>query len=119
MLVDAAMLEMLAELRIPGQPDPVTEILAVFEADGRRVLGMLRVAAQGQDARGVHEAAHRMKGASANLGAIALQQRLLVLEQATRDGGLPDGLDDEVTEVADLFSRTLVELDRLARAQSR
>lgn len=114
MLVDPAMLEMLAELRLPGQPDPVLEILQVFEADIERVLGVLQVAAASGDGRGVHEAAHRMKGASANVGALRLRARVEALEAATRSHELPDDLQRSLDELPALVRETLVELKRLS-----
>lgn len=115
MLVDPSMLEMLSELRMPGQPDPVHEILQVFEADIERVLGVLQVAAASGDGRGVHEAAHRMKGASANVGAVALREKLFFVEGATRDHQLPNGVHGVVDELPLLVRQSIDELWRLAR----
>jgi HPt (histidine-containing phosphotransfer) domain-containing protein len=116
MLVDPAMLAMLKDLRLPGQPDPVEEILTVFEADGQRMLARLQLAARNQDARGAHEAAHRMKGSAANLGAVALQGRLQAIETVTKESGLPADLDEEVARLTALFRETVDHLKRLAQA---
>lgn len=114
MLVDPAMISMLKELRLPGQPDPVAEILQVYEADGRRMLAKLQLAIRNHDARQIHEAAHRLKGSSANLGAVALQARLHELEAITMDGTLPEALDDELDVLGAMFEQSLIALQHLA-----
>lgn len=114
MLIDPAVLQMLKTLRMPGKPDPVAEILQVFEADGRQVLGRLQLAVRSDDGEATHRTAHRLKGAAANLGAIELQGRLLHIEQSTAEGLLPDDIPALVEQLPALFQQTLLELHREA-----
>jgi HPt (histidine-containing phosphotransfer) domain-containing protein len=104
-LVDDQILQMLRELRTPGAADdPVTEILQVFATDGELVLDRLERAARGADAGEVVAAAHRFKGAAANVGAASLAAHLARIERQGRDGTVEPG---DVEAVRPLFQRTL------------
>ena len=59
-------------------------------------------------------AAHRLKGACANLGAVALQSAFEALEQAG-----PEGAPETLGLLAPLRASTLARLDELAEAMER
>ncbi len=116
MLIDPAMLHMLKELRMPGQPDPIAEILTVFEAVGHRMLARMRLACDNQNTKEVHEAAHRMKGSAANLGAVRLQERLGILETQTKSAPWTAAIPVAVAGIPELFEASVVELRALAHS---
>ncbi len=104
-IVDDQMLQMLRDLRMPGvADDPVTEILHVFATDGEQVLARLEQAARRMDAHEVVAAAHRFKGASANVGASCLAGHLKRIERSGRAGTV---LRADIDGVRPLFQQTL------------
>jgi len=107
------MIAMLAELRIPGQPDPVREILEVFAVDGERGLSILGEAFASNDSDGLRRAAHRLKGAAANVGAVELATLLARVEDGARGGHL-EVLDGDLRRAAHLFRDSLTALEALA-----
>lgn len=109
MLVDPAPLSMIRELQMPGLPDPVEEILELFRQDALDVGRMLHDAAAAGDMEGVRRAAHRLKGASVNLGCTALTAHLTVLEDDAR-AGLHEAVRSGVAAVPGLAERTLAAL---------
>lgn len=113
MLVDPSMVEMLKELQMPGMPDPVVEILEIFEADAVQVVARLQDAAEAGDIEGVRMAAHRLKGAAGNLGATELCRVLSRVEEAARSGLLRT-VASEVASTPQLVAATLKELQALA-----
>jgi PAS domain S-box-containing protein len=67
--LDRTLIESLRGFRIPGEPDPLEEILDVFLRDTPLRLREAEVAASRDDAKGVQEASHTLKGSANNLGA--------------------------------------------------
>ena len=116
MILDPSMLEMLSELRIPGEPDPVEEIVTVFRDDARKVLTRLRSATEREDVEGVRQAAHRLKGSAANLGATALVELLRRVEQGASAGQLNASMREDVQAAAPLFEQTLLAIDAHVQA---
>ena len=74
-----------------GDREAVAEIVAEYAADAPRRLTELREALAAGDAELVRRQAHTLKGASANVGAEALREAALGLEQAAAAGDLGDG----------------------------
>lgn len=105
-LVDPSMITMLSELRMPGQPDPVLEILEMYREDGASVVKWIADAHEAGDADQLRRAAHRLKGASANVGATELAGVLTRLEKMARDGRLAE-TDSDVARVPELFERSV------------
>lgn len=113
MFVDPTFVAMIRELRMPGQPDPVEEILGLFRDDAREVGGMLAQAAARSDWDGVRRGAHRLKGASANVGATGLCEALTRLEAAAVDGRA-EAVRAGLAGLPALVERTLAALYALA-----
>ena len=111
MILDPSMIEMLSELRIPGEPDPVEEIVTVFREDARKVLSRLDLATEESDIEGVRQAAHRLKGSAANLGATALVELLRRVEKGASEGLLNDTMRQDVQAATPLFEQTLIAID--------
>lgn len=110
MLIDPSMLEMLSSLRSPGEPDPLREILEVYRDDGAQVLARLEAAVAAADTDATRRAAHRLKGSSGNLGAIALSAVLAEVERDSPNGITP-AIHDAVARVRVLFAETLTAIE--------
>ena len=95
--IDAEVLEMLASLQEPGEPDLLVELVTLFLRDTPSRLRDL--SARPLEAGRVVRVAHAVKGSAGNLGAMVLQERASALEQAAHAGGDPvllAGLADAV-----------------------
>ena len=95
--IDAEVLEMLASLQEPGEPDLLVELVTLFLRDTPSRLRDL--SARPLEAGRVVRVAHAVKGSAGNLGAMLLQERASALEQAAQAGGDPvllAGLADAV-----------------------
>lgn len=88
--VDDEVLEMLASLQEPGEPDLLVELVTLFLRDTPARLRELepRPLAAGPTAR----VAHAVKGSAGNLGATHMQELASALEQAGHQGAAPDVL---------------------------
>lgn len=109
------MLSMIRDLRLPGHPDPVLEILTIFDVDTRSVLAELDRARRTGDLGAIRRGAHRLKGAASNLGASGMVELLTTIERAALAGDV-DGAGSALAELPDVFERTLRTLYDLSRA---
>jgi signal transduction histidine kinase/DNA-binding response OmpR family regulator len=91
--------------RLSGDNELLDEVIAVFIDDIPGQLEELEQALDDRDAELVRLKAHRIKGASANIGAQAVRETALEIEHASRDGQL-DGTDA-------MFIKLEQELERL------
>jgi HPt (histidine-containing phosphotransfer) domain-containing protein len=112
--VDPEVLEMLASLQEPGEPDLVAELLTLFLRDTPERLFELR--ARPLEAGPAARVAHTVKGSAGNLGATQLQERASALEQAGHRGAdadvlatLADALDAEYACVEQHLRQLLAE----------
>lgn len=113
MIVDPSLLTMIRGLRVPGQPDPVVEILGLFHDDAFAMLATLQQARDAGDLEATRRAAHRLKGAAANLGAHRLVAELAAIEGCADRGDL-DGARRGIDALPDVLDRTLAALQALA-----
>ena len=97
---------------VDGDRELLREAVALFlEQDCPRQLKALRKGLEQQDAQVVKAAAHGIKGAANNLGGRAVSAVALRLEAMGRKGdltgadGLLDGLEAELEQFTDFFSR--------------
>lgn len=89
-VLDQVTLDRLRELNEPGEPDIVVEVLTLFLEDApARVAAVVAAQASG-DARGLERAAHGLKGAAGNIGALRLQALCHRLEDLGRLGVAAD-----------------------------
>jgi HPt (histidine-containing phosphotransfer) domain-containing protein len=86
--LDAAALDRLRQLNVPGEPDVLTEVLDLFCRDVPPRLSRLAAAADAGDMAAAERVAHSIKGSAANIGARALQEASRVVEDAARRGDI-------------------------------
>ena len=103
--VDDEVLEMLASLQEPGEPDLLTELVTLFLRDTPVRLRDLEV--RPLEPSATARVAHAVKGSAGNLGATHLQDLASTLEQAGRQGIAADAL-------ATMADALCAEYDRVA-----
>ena len=115
--IDSEVLEMLASLQEPGQPDLLIELVTLFLRDTPERLQDLL--ARPLDANHVARVAHAVKGSAGNLGAMALQECASALEQAAHHGqdadalaGLADAVRAEYVRVERYLQQILAQRRR-------
>ncbi|MEX0660125.1 MAG: response regulator, partial [Egibacteraceae bacterium] len=106
-VAEAVDVERLATLRRLGPADGslLTQMVDAFADQAVETMAAIRDAESGGDLEALQQSAHRLRGAAANLGAAALADRCLELEQI-----------GELTGAAELISSIDIELDRASRA---
>jgi CheY-like chemotaxis protein len=87
-VVDAAVLAELREYQKPGEPDFVTELIGIFIDDLAERLSQIRAGLQASDPYRVNQAAHALKGASAELGARRMSEICSRLESSAATGSI-------------------------------
>lgn len=105
--LDFEALDGLRELRTPGEPDPLAELIDLFLEDTPPRLAKLQESFQAGDAAEVERAAHSLKGSAGNLGAKSLSEVCLIIMTTAREGRLPE---------AGLVERAAFEFRRLKPA---
>jgi two-component system sensor histidine kinase/response regulator len=103
-VLDDAILRSVRELRVPGEPDPLTELIDLFLSDTPPRLGKVLDAFKAGDVDAVERATHGIKGSASNLGAKGLAAACAEVIAIARSGKLP-----EAAQVA----RILSEFERL------
>lgn len=88
--VDPEVIEMLASLQEPGEPDLIVELVTLFLRDTPERLRDLRQ--QPIEPHCAARVAHAVKGSAGNLGASLLQELASELEQAGHRGESPAAL---------------------------
>ena len=79
--LDRVILDGLRELREPGQPDPLAELIELFLKDARPRLDTMQAAAEAGEWSRLAAAAHTLKGSASNLGARRLSTLCAALEK--------------------------------------
>ena len=87
--VDPEVLQMLADLQEPGEPDLLRELITLFLRDTPERLDALRRALAREDLETTGRAAHSLKGSAANLGAAGLQTLAASAEAAAHNRDQP------------------------------
>jgi len=87
--VDSTTITMLQEV----MDDGFDHLVRTYIEDSDRRLQSLKDAIAGQDAEAIRQTAHSLKGSSGNLGASAMAELSLNMEQKGKSGDM-DGLDD-------------------------
>jgi two-component system sensor histidine kinase/response regulator len=103
-ILDQTVLNGVRELREPGEPDPLAELIDLFLSDTPPRISKILDTFKAGDVVELERAAHSLKGSSSNLGAKCLASACGDLMQLARDGKLPD---------ASLIARILTEFERL------
>jgi len=86
-VLDAARLEILRELGPDDGLGLLPDAVRAFREDSRGALEKLRLALQSGEAHAVESEAHRLAGASANIGAFSVAAMCKELERLGRDAG--------------------------------
>ena len=86
--IDMVSLDNLRSLSIPGEPDPICDLLHIFREDTASRLAQFKVSLDKKDAVQLSALAHSLKGSAANLGARPMMLICQELEQQTRRGQL-------------------------------
>lgn len=69
MHLDSSKLAMFRELREPGRPDPVIELIEIFISQGHELLARAETAVAQEDFRAARHAIHSLRGSAGNVGA--------------------------------------------------
>jgi len=87
----------------------IAMVLDTFIADAPRQLSSLREATARGDGESARRAAHSLKGAASNVGAVAIQKLAQIAEQASRDGDLArvTSLVDEIEDALAQFTKLI------------
>ncbi len=99
-LLDHDTIAALDALNEDGEPDVVIEIVSLFLADVPGRLQAIHAAAGAADAAALRCAAHALKGSAGNVGATALREACLAIEQQAVAGRVDDGLVRTLVDVA-------------------
>ena len=110
--VDPEVLQMLADLQEPGEPDLLRELLTLFLRDTPERLDALTRALAAADFDTAGRAAHSVKGSAANLGASQLQELASVAEIAARQRDAA-ALTPAATAVDAEFTQVRIQLEDL------
>ncbi len=89
-VLDPTVIAGLRELRQPNQPDPLTELGALFFKDANSRLQKMQAALAAKDVPGLTYAAHTLKGSASNLGARRLAALCANLEKQAKLGELEE-----------------------------
>ena len=103
--IDLSVIDGLRELREPGEPDPVAELIDLYLADSPNRVEQMRAAAAKNDAAALKVAVHTLKGSSSNLGAKPLAKLCAEFEERVTKGNL-----DDAGERADAIEREFAKL---------
>jgi len=112
--LDCAVVNGLKELREPGQPDPLSELLELFFRDAEPRLKQMELAVTSGDMPKLAAAAHTLKGSASNLGARRLSALCASLEKQGKAGdatGTAETLAEAVAAFATVRALLLKELE--------
>jgi HPt (histidine-containing phosphotransfer) domain-containing protein len=95
-------------------PNLLRRMIALYDEHTPRLLSEGSAALAGVDAKGVANAAHELKSASANLGAHRLSRLCKECEHAARSGDLPraEPLWSQVIQEHGVFRNALADIER-------
>ena len=110
-VLDRAVIGGLKELREPGQPDPLSELLDLFFHDAEPRLKQMEAAVTSGDMSKLAAAAHTLKGSASNLGARRLSALCASLEKQGKAGDAA-GTGEIFAEVVTAFASVRVLLLR-------
>ncbi len=85
-ILDRTVIDGLKELREPGQPDPLAELIHLFFRDAQPRLETMENAAGSEDLATLAANAHTLKGSASNLGARQLAAACAALEKLAKAG---------------------------------
>lgn len=86
--IDQGALQALRALQRPGRPNVLNRVIDQFSCDAPRLVVGMRDAVEAEDAEALRHAAHTLKSASANVGALSLSTRCREIEQLALGGNV-------------------------------
>ncbi|MGD9911645.1 Hpt domain-containing protein, partial [Methanothrix sp.] len=110
--LDPSALSKLRELQEAGEPDVVAELGEIFLSNAPSRIASMHEALKRNDPDTLHRAAHSMKSASANIGALRLSRICAEIEELVREARL-DGVDEMLSALDEEFERVRRELNRI------
>ena len=84
--LDRTVIDGLKDLREPGQPDPLRELVELFFRDAEPRLAQMKTAAESGDLAKLGALAHTLKGSASNLGARRLSTLCAQIEKQSKAG---------------------------------
>ncbi len=84
--LDREAVNALRALAAPGEPDPLPELISLFQYEARAAVEKMRAASMAADATALCNAAHNLKGCASNLGARRLAAVAEQIEKRARTG---------------------------------
>ncbi|HAM71954.1 MAG TPA: hypothetical protein DCM86_09960, partial [Verrucomicrobiales bacterium] len=87
--MDLSVIQGLRELREPGQPDPLAQLVDLFLRDSLPRVAQIEAALLAGDAPAAAAAAHTLKGSASNLGARKLAALCATIEKQAKGGDVP------------------------------
>jgi len=103
--LDLTVIKHLRELREPGQPDPVADLIGLFLNDAPDRLAKMLASMMKGDGTALRELAHTLKGSANNLGARPMAALSAEVERHAQSGAM--------TEAAVVMEKLLIEFDRV------
>lgn len=110
-LLNAETVQGLRELRMPGEPDPISELVDLFLADAPSLVTRIRGAFTSRDIHELERVSHTLKGSASNLGADRLAQSCFRVMSLSREGQLP--AEPEIRQIESEFDIVRPELEKL------
>ncbi len=86
--IDMAVVEELLSLSEEGDPELLVDLINLYLQDGPQKVAEISAGVDQQDYERVERAAHSLKGAAGNLGAVCVQNDCEALQQASREQAL-------------------------------
>ncbi len=120
-LVDEKRISAIRRMAARHDPAAFMQMIDTYLDDYRTSLGMIKKAAGESDSQGIGQAAHRLKGASLNLGVTGVADLCQLIETDVKNGdlhGVP-ALVHELEESYEAVQRELDGLKRVAKASDR
>jgi HPt (histidine-containing phosphotransfer) domain-containing protein len=113
-LLDHEILQSVRDLRTPGEPDPLVELIDLFLQDTPPRITKILDAFKAGDAAALERAAHSLKGSSSNLGANHLASACFEVMNIAKTGKLPEAA--AVAKVLSEFERLKPALEKERQA---
>ena len=113
--LDSSKLAMFRELREPGHPDPVIELIEIFIWQGHELLGRAQTALGQGNFRAAHHAIHSLRGSAGNVGAVRLAALATKMELAL-EASQPTWELSELDDLRGEFSHVTTLLEREKQA---
>jgi CheY-like chemotaxis protein/HPt (histidine-containing phosphotransfer) domain-containing protein len=114
--VDPSVLLELRAFALPGESDPVTRVIALFQRDVPGRLAGLRAMLEQGDAQALAVAAHALKGSAGAVGAYVVHDLCAELEELAESGSL-EGAEEVLAALEAAYERTRPALEELAQPQ--